>query len=198
MASSSGAPLLVEGEVTDVAPERQDRAPPDAGRNLLVAAAALALLSVCGIFAAVSMAVSLVLLVAGLGAGCGLPLVLSLTPLMGQFLNWIRGRQTVSILNFQVLDSSTAITMEVSLIRKRGGMGTVRLGDRVRVWGKQDRSGQVRAFVVQIYESSGHATNTCLEGDKPMSAGVGLLALGLVVAGISISLLSMMGLGGGW
>ena len=131
--------VLADGEVVIADPERQDASPFDAGRVLAILSVVLVILGALVVGLAASAAIWIILLIFGLGSvGCMLPMMFPLVfsafrPLLG----WLAGRQTVSILNFQVLDSLSGMPVDIMLIRKRGGGGNVRLGDKVRVWGRR-------------------------------------------------------------
>ena len=114
---------------------------------------------------------------------CMMPMVLTLVAsIFRPILGALSGRQAVSILNFQVLDSLSAMPVDVMVVRKRGGGGNVRLGDKVRVWGKrQTNTGFIRAHRVEIYESSGRPSIQALEGDRPWPIWVGLGGLVLAI-----------------
>jgi len=176
--------VLADGPVQTVDPERQDTPPFDPGRALVILSVGLTLL---GVFAGVALASAMlwiVLLIVGLGGlGCIFPMLLALiASIFRPILGWLGGRQMVSIINFQMLDSLSGAPVDVMVVRKRGGGGNVRLGDKVRVWGKQQaNTGLIRAHRVEIYESGGHPANQALEGDKPWPIWVGLGALGFAI-----------------
>lgn len=178
---------LVDGEVKVVDPERQERAPSDPGRALVIAAFGLLLLSACGVGAAFSLALWVVLLILGAsGLGCIASLLLApLYALIGPIIHWLKGDRMVPVLNFQVMDDITGQPVDVILIRERGG-GNIRVGDRVQVvsgrW--QGRSGVVRAYRVQVYESRGHRTDYTIRGARPWPLWIGLVALALVVGAL--------------
>ena len=186
---------LVAGEVISVTPERRDKAPPDIGRTMIVIALVLILLGFCGVAAAASMAIWLALVIVGLGgAGCMLPLLLPLaTPIVGPLLGWVRGQQEVSILSFQVLDLHTKRSMDATLYRKRGGTGSVRLGDKAAVWGSQNAGGLVRAHKIRVYESNAYPTDSTLLGDRPLPISAALSVLGLVLLALVFGFLFLMG-----
>jgi len=188
--------VLADGEVVIADPERQDAPPFDAGRVLVMLSVVLVILGALVVGIAASAAIWIILLIFGLGSvGCMLPMMFPLVfaafrPLLG----WLGGRQTVSILNFQVLDSVSGMPVDIMLIRKRGGGGNVRLGDKVRVWGKrQANTGLIHAHKVNVYESGGHPANFGLEGHRPWPLWVGLLVLGLTVAALVAAASSVFG-----
>lgn len=187
VAATPARGILADGQVLTADPERQDMPPFDIGRALVILSVVLVLLGIVAVVVAASLALWIGLLICGLGSvGCMLPMMFPLVfsafrPLLG----WLGGRQTVPILNFQVLDSSSNMPLDVMLIRKRGGGGSVRIGDKVRVRGRRQAStGLIHAYRVEIYESGGHPTNYGLEGHKPWPIWPGLLALGLTIAGL--------------
>lgn len=186
--------ILADGEVRTVDPERQDKPPFDTGRALVILSVAMVILQVCVVAAAFSLAIWIVLLLVGLGSVvCLLPTMLPLAlSALSPLLSSLGGRQVVSILNFQVLDTLSGMPVDVMLIRKQGSGGNVRLGDKVRVWGKRQASTSfIRAYRVEVYESGGHPANFGLEGEKPLSIWIGLLTLGLPLLGFIIALTSL-------
>jgi hypothetical protein len=182
-----GRGVLVDGEVKVVDPERQEKGPFDPGRTMVIASFGLLLLSACGIGAAFSLALWIVLLILGVsGLGCIASLLLApLYALIGPIINWLKGDRMVPVLNFQVMDDITGQPVDVILIRERGG-GNIRVGDRVRVvsgrWKR--RSGVVRAYKVKVYESRGHRTDYTIRGIQPWPMWIGLMALALVVGAL--------------
>ena len=188
--------ILADGQVLTADPERQDMPPFDAGRALVIFSVVLVILGIVAVVFAASLAIWIALLICGVGSvGCMLPMMLPLVfSAFRPILSLFGGRQTVSILNFQVLDSLSNMPLDVMLIRKRGGGGSVRIGDMVRVRGKrQARTGLIHAYRVEIYESGGLPTNFGLEGHKPWPIWVGLLALGLTIAGLVVAVGSVLG-----
>jgi hypothetical protein len=186
--------VLVGGEVRTVDPERQDKPPFDTGRALVILSMVMVMLQLCAVAAAFSLAIWIVLLIVGLGSvGCLLPTMLPLVlSALSPLLSSLGGRQAVSILNFQVLDTLSGMPVDVMLIRKQGSGGNVRLGDKVQVWGRrQAGTGLIRAYRVEVYESGGHPANFGLEGEKPLPIWIGLLTLGLPILGFIIALTSL-------
>jgi hypothetical protein len=176
---------VVEGRVNVVDPERQEKAPFDPARSMVM-------LSIVGViagfllgFVAAGMAIGIVLLILGVGIGllgCLASLVLlPLKMILSPIINFIRGDPTVTVLNFQVLDVVTGAPVDVLLYRKPGG-GNVRLGDVVRIQGSMQRScNVVRARRVQVTESGGRATNYKVDALRPWPIWIGLLIMGLAV-----------------
>ncbi len=174
---------VVEGKVTAVDPERQEKAPFDPARTLVMLAFVVVVVGLLLGFAAAGMVVGIVLLLLGVGIGllgclAGLilmPLKLILAPI----INFIRGDPTVTVLNFQVLDHATAMPVDVLLYRKPGS-GNVRVGDGVQVYGRVQRgSNVIRARRIRVVESGGRPTDYRVEGLRPWPIWIGLLIIGL-------------------
>lgn len=176
---------VVDGRVTVVDPERQEKPPFDAARAMVMLSFVCLLLGMFAAGAVVSLALWIALLIVGIGGlGCLFPMLLGpLYLIFGPIINWIRGERTVLVLNFQVLDNQTGAPVDVILYRKPGG-GNVRLGDMVRVRGKVQRGNVVRAHKVHVYESGGHPTDYAIQAMKPWPIWVGLLVLGATLAAI--------------
>lgn len=177
------AALVVEGQVTAVDSERQEKAPFDPARALVMLAFVVVAVGLLFGFAAAGMVVGIVLLLLGVGIGllgclAGLilmPLKLILAPI----INFIRGDPTVTVLNFQVLDHVTAMPVDVLLYRKPGS-GNVRVGDGVQVYGRVQRgSNVIRARRIRVVESGGRPTDYRVEGLRPWPIWIGLLIIGL-------------------
>lgn len=179
-----GAGPAVDGKVTVVDPERQEKSPFDAARALVMLSIVCLMLGACAAAAAVTLALWIALLIVGLGSlGCMFPMLMGpLYTLLGPIINWIRGERTVLVLNFQVLDNQTGVPVDVILFRKPGG-GNVRLGDMVRVRGAMQRgSNVIRAHEVHVYESGGRPTDYTIQAMKPWPIWIGLLILGATLA----------------
>ncbi len=177
---------VVDGRVTVVDQERQEKPPFDPARAMVMLSVVCLLLGMFAAGAVVSLALWIALLIVGIGGlGCLFPVLLGpLYLIFGPIINWIRGERTVLVLNFQVLDNQTGAPVDVILYRKPGG-GNVRLGDMVRVRGKVQRgSNVVRAHKVHVYESGGHPTDYMIKGMKPWPIWVGILVLGVALAAI--------------
>ena len=175
---------VVDGRVTVVDPERQEKPPFDPARAMVMLSVVCLLLGMFAAGAVFSLALWIALLIVGIGGlGCLFPVLLGpLYLVLGPIINWIRGERTVLVLNFQVLDNQTGAPVDVILYRKPGG-GNVRLGDGVRVRGKVQRgSNVIRTHVVQVYESGGHPTDYTIQAMKPWPVWVGLLVLGVTLA----------------
>ncbi len=178
---------LVEGRVNVVDPERQEKAPFDPARAMVMLSFLLVIAGLFLGFAAAGMAIGVVLLILGVGIGllgCLASLILlPLKMLLSPLINFIRGDPTVMILNFQVMDNATSAPVDVLLYRKPGG-GNVRLGDVVQVHGSLQRSSNViRAWRISVTESGGRPTNYRVEGLKPWPIWIGLLILGAAAVG---------------
>lgn len=177
---------VVDGRVTVVDQERQEKPPFDPARAMVMLSFVCLLLGMFAAGAMVTLALWIALLIVGIGGlGCLFPMLLGpLWLIFGPIINWIRGERTVLVLNFQVLDHQTAAPVDVILYRKPGG-GNVRLGDMVRVRGKVQRgSNVVRAHKVHVYESGGHPTDYTIQAMKPWPIWVGILVLGVALAAI--------------
>lgn len=170
--------MPLDGKVELMDPERQEQLPFDFGRTLVLFSVLALLLAGCGISVAFTLVFWIVLAVVGIGGlGCLLPMLLGpLSVVFGPLIGWLRGGQAVHVLNFQVLDQDT-YPVDVILYRKRGS-GSVRLGDRVRVWGtRQRRMGVVRARKVEVYETQGRPTRYRIAGIMPWPIWPGLFML---------------------
>jgi hypothetical protein len=177
---------VVDGKVTTVDPERQEKPPFDPARAMVMLSIVLLVLAALAVGAAVSLAVWIAFLILGIGGlGCLFPMLLGpLYLVFGPIINWIRGERTVLVLNFQVLDNRTGAPVDVVLYRKPGG-GNVRWGDLVQVHGAVQRdSNVIRAHEVHVYESGGHPTDYTIQAMKPWPTWVGLLVLGVALAAI--------------
>lgn len=197
LAPAAGAPLprpglfrpvtILQGKVIVIDPERQERAPFDLARALVMFSIVLLITALVLGFAAAGIVVGIALLILGAGLGvlgCLATLILlPLKMLLAPIINFIRGDPTVMVLNFQVLDSTTGVPVDVILCRKAGS-GNVRLGDIVRVRGKMQRGNVVRAHEVDVYETGGHPTNYTILGLKPWPIWTGLIALGVTLGAI--------------
>jgi hypothetical protein len=183
---------IVEGRVSVVDPERQEKAPFDAARAMVM----LSFVAVAaGLFfglAAIGAAIGIVLLIFGAGIGfMGCLATLVLLPvkmILAPIVNFIRGDPTVMVLNSQVLDHATGAPVDVLLYRKPGG-GNMRIGDRVEVYGQLQRgSNVVRASCIRVLESGGRPTRYEIRGLEPWPIWVGLLVLGsAVVAALQLA-----------
>jgi hypothetical protein len=176
----------VDGKVTVVDPERQEKPPFDPARALVMLSAVGLMLGVCAASAVFTLALWIALLIIGIGSlGCLFPVLLGpFYFLLGPLINRIRGEQTVLVLNFQALDHQTGVPADVILYRKPGE-GNVRLGDMVRVYGPVQRgSNVVRAHKIQVYESGGRPANYTIHAMKPWPIWIGILALGSTLAAI--------------
>lgn len=134
--------------------------------------------------AAFSLALWIALLIVGIGSlGCLFPVLMApIYFIIGPIIRWIRGEQSILVLNFQVLDNLSGGPVDVVLYRKPGG-GNVRLGDRVRAYGNVQRgSNIIHAQKVQVYESGGHPTDYAIEAMRPWPIWIGLLVLGVTLA----------------
>ena len=174
----------MDGRVTVVDPERQEKPPFDPARAMVMLSIVCLLLGMFAAGAVFSLALWIALLIVGIGGlGCLFPVLLGpLYLIFGPIINWIRGERSVLVLNFQVLDNQTGAPVDVILYRKPGG-GNVRLGDMVRVRGEVQRgSNVVRAHKVQVYESGGHSTSYTIQAMKPWPVWIGLLVLGVALA----------------
>ena len=177
---------VVDGKVTVVDQERQEKPPFDPARAMVMLSVACLLLGMFAAGAVFSLALWIALLIVGIGGlGCLFPVLLGpLYLIFGPIINWIRGERTVLVLNFQVLDNQTGTPVDVILYRKPGG-GNVRLGDMVQVRGKILRgSNIIRAHKVHVYESGGHPTNYTIQAMKPWPIWVGMVVLGATLAAI--------------
>lgn len=96
----------------------------------------------------------------------------------------------ISVLSFQVVDHSTGGVVDVVLYRNTGE-GNVRQGDKVKVYGKVQRSKVVQASKIQVYESGGRATNYTIKAMKPLPIWLGLLVLGATIAGLVYQAMEM-------
>jgi hypothetical protein len=177
---------VVDGKVTVVDQERQEKPPFDPARAMVMLSFVCLLLGMFAAGAVFTLALWIALLIVGIGGlGCLFPMLLGpLYLIFGPIINWIRGKRTVLVLNFQVLDNQTGAPVDVVLYRKPGG-GNVRLGDMVRVRGKVQRgSNIVRAHKIQVYESGGHPTDYAIQAMKPWPIWVGFVVLGATLAAI--------------
>ena len=175
---------VVDGRVTVVDPERQEKPPFDPARALVMLSIVLFVLAALAVGAAASLAVWIAFLILGIGGlGCLFPMLMGpIYFIIGPIINKIRGEPTVLVLNFQVLDHQTGAPVDVVLYRKPGG-GNVRIGDMVRVRGTVQRdSNVVRAHEVRVYESGGHPTNYKIQALKPWPIWIGVLVLGAALA----------------
>jgi len=175
--------MPLDGKVELMDPERQERLPFDPGRTLVLFSVLALLLAGCGISVAFTLVFWIVLAVVGLGGvGCLLPMLLGpLSAVFGPLISWLKGGQVVHVLNFQVLVQDT-YPVDVILYRKPGG-GSVRLGDRVRVWGARQRgTGVVRACKVEVYETGGRSTSYRIAGIMPWPIWPGLFMLAGMIA----------------
>lgn len=180
-----GTTPVVDGKVTVVDPERQERAPFDPARAMVMMALIALLVALFLGFAAAGMAIGIVLLILGVGIGllgCLAGLILMpLKVILAPIINFIRGDPTVMVLNFQVLDNASGRPVDVLLYRKPGS-GNVRVGDSVLVYGAVRRgSNVVRAYCVQITESGGRPTNYRIDGLKPWPIWIGLAVWAIVL-----------------
>lgn len=178
---------FVEGRVSVVDPERQEKTPFDPARAMVMLSFVFVIAGLFLGFAAAGMAIGIVLLVFGVGIGllgCLASLILlPLKMLLAPIVNFIRGEPTVMVLNIQVFDSATGAPLDVLLYRKAGG-GNVRLGDMVQIYGSMQRSSHViRAHRIQVIESGGRPTNYKIDALKPWPIWIGLLVLGSAVVG---------------
>lgn len=189
-ATSSPQGALLSGEVVVVDPERQEKAPFDPARAMVLAAAALAMLGLCAAVLPAFIVTIMIMAVVGVSLSCLIPLffplfLVSLEPI----LHWLKGDQTVSVLNFQVRDTGGQ-QHDAVLYREKGG-GNVRQGDKVYLWGDWRRDNTIWAYKVQIYESGGQPAGYSVNGKRPWPLRAGWLALGLVAA---LWLLAVLGL----
>lgn len=117
-----------------------------------------------------------------------------LSLLTGMIFKSAGGQQSkdafISVLSFQVVDHSTGGVVDVVLYRNTGE-GNVRQGDKVKVYGKVQRSKVVRASKIQVYESGGRATNYTINAMKPWPIWLGLLVLGATIAGLVYQAMEM-------
>lgn len=178
---------LVEGRVNVVDPERQEKAPFDPARAMVMLSFIFVILGLLLGFAAAGMALGIILLILGVGIGllgCLASLILlPLKMLLSPVINFIRGDPMVSVLNLQVMDNATGAPVDVLLYRKPGG-GNVRLGDVVQVYGARQRgSNVIRAWRICVAESGGRPTDYKIEALKPWPIWVGLLILGSAAVG---------------
>jgi hypothetical protein len=178
---------VVAGKVSVVDQERQEKAPFDPARAMVMLAFIAVLLGLFIGFAAAGLTLGILLLILGVGVGLlGCLFSILLMPLqliLGPIINAIRGERTVMVLNFQVLDNRTAAPVDVLLYRKPGG-ANVRIGDVVQVHGSIQRGNNVvRAGRIHVIESAGRPTNYKIDALKPWPIWIGLLILGLAVAG---------------
>lgn len=178
---------VVEGRVNVVDPERQEKAPFDPARAMVMLSFIFVIVGLLLGFAAAGMAIGIVLLILGVGIGllgCLASLILlPLKMLLAPLINVIRGDPMVMVLNFQVLDSATGAPVDVLLYRKPGS-GNVRLGDVVQVHGTVQRSSNViRARRIQVTESGGRPSNYRVDALRPWPIWIGLLILALAAAG---------------
>lgn len=174
----------VDGKVTDVSPERQEKPPFDPARAIVMLSVLIFMLAGFAIGAAFSLALWIALLIVGIGSlGCLFPVLIApIYFIIGPIIRWIRGEQSILVLNFQVLDNLSGQPVDVVLYRKPGG-GNVRQGDVVKVYGDVQRgSNIVHAHKVQVYESRGRPTDYSIQAMRPWPIWIGLLALGGTVA----------------
>lgn len=184
----------VEGRVNVVDLERQEKSPFDPARTMVMLSFLVVLLGIFLGIAAAGMAIVVILLILGVGIGflgCLAGLVLlPLKMVLSPAINFIRGDPSVTVLNFQVIDTVSGMPVDVLLYRKPGG-GNVRLGDFVIVYGSKQRGNNViRALRIQIIESGGRATDYKIDAIKPWPIWIGFLILGLAAAGAML----MMGM----
>lgn len=183
--AASGAGIFksgpeVDGKVTDVSPERQEKPPFDPARAMVMLSVLVFLIAGFAIGAAFSLALWIALLIVGIGSlGCLFPVLMApIYFIIGPIIRWIRGEQSILVLNFQVLDHLGGRPIDVVLYRKPGG-GNVRQGDKVKVHGDVQRgSNIIHAHRVQVYESRGRPTDYSIEAMRPWPIWIGLLALG--------------------
>jgi len=176
---------IVEGVVSVVDQERQEKAPFDPARALVMLALVTVLLGLFLGFAAVGLTLGILLLILGVGVGllgCLFSiLIMPLQLILGPIINAIRGERTVSVLDFQVRDTATGVPIDVLLYRKPGG-GNVRVGDGVQVYGSVQRgSNVVRARRIRVIESGGRPTDYRIEALKPWPIWVGLAVWGIAL-----------------
>gem|GEM_PF-5545339 len=180
--------FILEGKVTVVDQERQEKAPFDPARAMVVLSFVVIVSTLLLGLAAAGLVIGFALLILGVGIGllgCLAPLILlPLKMILSPIIQFILGEPTATVLNFQVLDKATSKPVDVLLYRKPGG-GNVRLGDVVQIHGVRKRkSNVIRAYHVQVLESGGHPTNYKIEALKPWPIWVGLLSLGATVIGV--------------
>jgi hypothetical protein len=176
---------VVEGMVSVVDQERQEKAPFDPARALVMLALVTVLLGLFLGFAAAGLTLGILLLILGVGVGllgCLFSiLIMPLQLILGPIINAIRGERTVSVLDFQVRDTATGVPVDVLLYRKPGG-GNVRVGDGVQVYGSMQRgSNVVRARRIRVIESGGRLTDYRIEALKPWPIWVGLAVWGIAL-----------------
>jgi len=176
---------VVEGVVSVVDQERQEKAPFDPARALVMLALVTVLLGLFLGFAAAGLTLGILLLILGVGVGllgCLFSiLIMPLQLILGPIINAIRGERTVSVLDFQVRDTATGVPIDVLLYRKPGG-GNVRVGDGVQVYGSVQRgSNVVRARRIRVIESGGRPTDYRIEALKPWPIWVGLAVWGIAL-----------------
>lgn len=178
-----GSRPIVEGRVSVVDPLRDAKLPYDSARAMTFLGIALLLLGLCAATAVVALALFIVLAFLGAGSICILPFILPfLAGLTGWFFYGVRGSRICPMVDFMVQDELTGQPMSVIIYLKEGS-GSIRLEDRVRVYGtKQWNTKSIRAYRIEIVESGGYPTNFTLRGVRPWPLWVGVTVLvGVIV-----------------
>ncbi len=174
---------LAEGRVAVVDPVREARLPFDPGRGMVMLGLTLLGLGACSLIAVVAFAVFVALAILGLGSLCLLPVFLPMvTSLLVYLFYGARGNRSCPLVDAMVEDEISGAPMSIILYLKEGS-GSLRLGDRVRVYGhKQWNISTVRAYKVAVYETHGQPTDFTVHGVRPWPLWLGLLTLAGVVA----------------
>jgi hypothetical protein len=175
--------VQAEGRVSIADPPRETRLPFDPARAMVVTSIVLVFI---GVLAAAFMA-ALTLFIVLLFFGFSLCLLPMLVPLLGgifgPILYILRGKKTAPMIDFQVEDEFSGTPVSVVLYQKEGAT-SVRLGDRVQIFGRRQwGSKAIRAHRISVLETGGHPTKYNVPGIRPWPWWVGVITLGAVVLG---------------
>ncbi len=171
-----------KGQVKIVDPGYESRLPFDFSRLLVILSFTLFILGILIVSAIFALTIFIILIVFGLGSICLLPLIL---PLFGlaiyPVLRILRGPQTARLVDFQVEDELSGQPVS-SIVYLKENSSTIRLGDRVSVYGSRNWGTKViHAHKIVVSETGGRATNYTVRGIRPWPVWVGLLSLAAVI-----------------
>jgi hypothetical protein len=176
--------VIAEGYLSAVDPVRDLPVPFDLGWTMFVLSMVLVALGLLAATAMMALAVAIVLLILGIGGLCIAPILL---PMIGAILfplyNTLRGNKKAPMVEFRVEDELTGQPVSIVMFLRHGS-SSVRLGDRVRVYGsRQWFTSLLRANHVKVVETNRQAANYSIGGIRPWPFFIGLISLALVLYG---------------
>lgn len=175
--------VLAEGRASIADPPREARLPFDPARAMVVTAIVLVFIGVLAVAFMAALTIFIILLLFGFSL-CLLPMLIPiLGTIFGPMIYLLRGRKTAPMLDLQIEDECSGAPVSAVLYQREGAT-SVRLGDRVQVFGhRQWGSKSIRAYRIRVLETGGHPTKYDIPGLRPWPWWVGGLALGVVVWG---------------